>query len=215
MFVKKYMTTDPVTIFPDVLILDAFRILKERDFRHLPVTDSSGRLEGMVTDRDIRSALPSSVASADERERIMQRVKDTAVTEIMSTDLNTLHMDSTLDDALILLMKSNVGAVPVIDSEKVLQGIFSIRDLMRAYGSLFGLGEKGSVMITVRAGEGKNVIRDVAEVLAEHGVTLTRVVREEAEDGKGAYLHLRVNTINQRAVNAALREAGIEIVVAG
>lgn len=215
MFVKKYMTTNPVTIDPDVLILDAYKILKEKDFRHLPVNDSTGRLEGMVTDRDIRSALPSSVASAEERERIMERVRETPVSAIMSTDLNILGMDSTLDDALILLMKSNVGAVPVIDSDRVLQGIFSIRDLMRAYGSLFGLGEKGSVMITVRAGEGKNVIRDVAEVLAEHGVTLTRVVREEADDGKGAYLHLRVNTINQRAVNSALREAGIEIVVAG
>ena len=214
MFVKKYMTTDPVAIGPDVLILDALSILKEKDFRHLPITDSDGRLLGMVTDRDIRSALPSSVASVEERQRIMERVRDTAVSAIMSTDLNTLTMDSTLDDALILLMKSNVGAIPVIDSGKRLQGIFSIRDLMRAYGSLFGLGEKGSVLITVRAGQGKNVIRHVADVLANNGVTLTRAVREENEDGTGAFLHLRVNTFNQRAVHSALKEAGIEIVSA-
>ncbi len=214
MFVKKYMTTDPVSIGPDMLILNAQEILKERDFRHLPVTDSEGRLQGMVTDRDIRSALPSSVASAEERENIMERVRDTAVSTIMSTDLNTLNLDSTLDDALVLLMKSNVGAIPVIDLDKRLQGIFSIRDLMRAYGSLFGLGEKGSVLITVRAGQGRNVIRHVADVLAEHGVTLTRAVREEDKDGAGAFLHLRVNTFNQRAVNSALKDAGIEVVSA-
>ncbi len=212
MFVTKYMTSNPVSIDPDVLILDAYRILRDRDFRHLPVTDSSGRLQGMVTDRDIRSALPSSVASAEERDRIMRKVSHTTVKAIMSEAVNVLGLESTLDDALILLMKSNVGALPVVGRDRVLEGIFSIRDLMRAYGSLFGLGEKGSLLITIRAGEAPDLIGQVATVLARNGVILTRVVREESEDGKGPLLHLRVNTFNQRAVNAALKDAGIEII---
>ncbi len=215
MFVTKYMTSDPVSIDPDVLILDAYRILRDRDFRHLPVTDSSGQLQGMVTDRDIRSALPSSIASVEERDRIMRKVSDTAVKAIMSEAVNFLGLDSTLDDALILLMKSNVGALPVVDRDRVLEGIFSIRDLMRAYGSLFGLGEKGSLLITIRAVEAPDPIGQVATVLAQNGVILTRVVREESEDGKGPLLHLRVNTFNQRAVNAALEDAGVEIVSPG
>ncbi len=215
MFVTKYMTSDPISIDPDMLILDAYRILKDRDFRHLPVTDGPGRLQGMVTDRDIRSALPSSVASVEERDRIMRKVSDTPVKAIMSEAVNVLGLESTLDDALILLMKSNVGALPVVDRDRVLKGIFSIRDLMRAYGSLFGLGEKGSLLITIRAGEAPDLIGQVATVLAQNGVTLTRVVREESEDGKGPLLHLRVNTFNQRAVNAALKDAGVEIVSPG
>ncbi len=214
MYVKKYMTCDPVSISPDVLILDAFKILRDQDFRHLPVTDSAGKLCGMVTDRDIRSALPSSVATAGERERIMVRVKGTHVSAIMSVSLNTLRMESTLDDALILLLRSNVGAVPVVDMDNMLMGIFSIRDLMRAYGSLFGLGEKGSSLITIKAGDEADIIGRVARILAEHGVILTRVVREEAEEGDGAFLHLRVNTFNLRAVHAALKQEGIETITA-
>ncbi len=211
MFVKNYMTTEPVSIRPDVLILDARKILKEKEFRHLPVTDNSGMLQGMVTDRDIRSALPSSVASPEEREKIMARVKKTPVSEIMSENLSTLGSDSTLDDALILLLRSNVGAVPVIDKDGVLEGIFSIRDLMRAYGNLFGLGEKGSFLITVRAGDGSNVIARVAGLLADQGISVTRIVREEAPD-EGVYLHLRVSTFNLRAVHSIFASAGFDVV---
>lgn len=211
MFVKNYMTTEPVSIRPDVLILDARKILQEKEFRHLPVTDASGVLQGMVTDRDIRSALPSSVASPEEREKIMARVKDTLVSEIMSENLSTLGPDSTLDDALMLLLRSNVGAVPVIDNNGVLEGIFSIRDLMGAYGNLFGLGEKGSFLITVRAGDGPDVIARVAGLLDDQGISVTRIVREEAPDG-GVYLHLRVNTFNLRAVHSTFASAGFDVV---
>ncbi len=212
MFIKKYMTTDPVSIGPDVLILDARRILTENEFRHLPVTDSSGKLQGMVTDRDIRSALPSSVASGEERKQIMSRVKDTPVSQIMSVSLNTLGMDSTLDDALILLMRANVGAVPVVDSDGILKGIFSIRDLMRAYGILFGLGEKGSFLVTIETEQGANVIGSVAQLLSGHGIGVTRIVQEETGEGGMVLLHLRVSTFNLRAVHSTLEGAGFRIV---
>ena len=140
----------------------------------------------------------------------MERVKGTPVSAIMSESLNTLQIDSTLDDALLLLMHSNVGAVPVIDSENRVKGIFSIRDLMRAYGNLFGLGEKGSSLISIKADNQHDITARAVNILMDHGVDITRIVREECHNGQEALLHIRVNTMNLRAVHQALEAGGLK-----
>ncbi|MFQ5960088.1 MAG: CBS domain-containing protein, partial [Candidatus Methylomirabilales bacterium] len=58
MRVEKWMQRKPVTVSPQHTLRAAWRIIRERRIRHLPVVDR-GRLVGMVTDRDLRQALPS------------------------------------------------------------------------------------------------------------------------------------------------------------
>ena len=55
MKIEQLMTKFPKTCRPDSSLIDAARLMRENDFGCLPVTegDGSGRLVGMITDRDI------------------------------------------------------------------------------------------------------------------------------------------------------------------
>jgi acetoin utilization protein AcuB len=180
----------------------------------LPVIDKDWRLVGMVTDRDIRSAYPSSVLSGEARRHELEQMSKTPVSEIMSTDLINLLPYSTIDDALLLLEKKRVGAIPVLDEKGVIVGIFSVRDLMRAYSRIFGLAEKGGSLITIKDDGEPNVLARIVKILEQKGIPLTRLSRTKlTEDEKSpGIVYIRVQTYNISAVHSILVSAGFELV---
>ncbi len=213
MYVTNYMKRAPVTVRPETSIAEVKSILETKHFRHLPVVDDKGRLLGMVTDRDVRSAYPSSVVSDKQNKDEMLKVSQSPVCEIMTWDVVFLAPYATLDDALILLDRQKVGALPVVDEDRTVIGIFSISDLIQAYTKLFGLGERGSALVGVKADGKPRPLTRIVHVLEEHGIHFNRVVRKK-DDTPGASFEtitIRVNTMNIRAVHRALEEAGFVI----
>jgi acetoin utilization protein AcuB len=205
------MTPSPVTVDPEKSIEEAYRLLKSFHFRHLPIVDASGRLLGMVTDRDLRSAYPSSILDEVERLKEMERVSKKPVRDIMSTDNVVLSPQSTLDDALLFFEKRSVGALPVVDGEEIVVGILSFNDLLKAWRSLFGLGEKGSVLIAIEADESSRSLSRLVKVLEEQNVLFTRLIRTGGSEGEPAMIYLRINTYNVRAVHKAIAGAGFKL----
>ncbi|PXF60346.1 MAG: acetoin utilization protein AcuB [Deltaproteobacteria bacterium] len=214
MYISRHMTPAPLTVEQDILISEAREILRSNRFRHLPVIDKDWRLVGMVTDRDIRSAYPSSVLSGEDRRHELEQVSKTPVSEIMSTDLVNLFPYSTIDDALLLLEKKRVGAIPVLDEKGVVVGIFSVRDLMRAYSRIFGLAEKGGSLITIKDDGEPDVLARIVNILEQKGIPLTRLSRTKmTEDEKSpGIVYIRVQTYNISAVHSILADAGFELV---
>lgn len=214
MFIARYMTTPPFTIAPEMTIPAARELLQSRHFRHLPVVDGSGKLIGMITDRDLRSAYPSSVLSGEVIKSCLAELDKTPVSAIMTRSFFTVTPDSTLDDALILLDRERVGALPVLNEAGKVVGIFSIRDLIKAYRSLFGLGERGSAMIVVADDGNPKPLTRISRVLEEHQIRFTRLIRKEKENPQdNATIYLRVNTYNLSAVRTALHEAGFQVAI--
>lgn len=211
MYVRYYMTLSPITVKPDLCIDDAKAILDSRKFRHLPVVDGEGRLLGMVTDRDIRSAYPSTMLSAEERQQILNRVRQTPVGDIMSANNMVLTATSTLDDALLLFERKSVGALPVLDEGGRVIGILSFNDLLKAWRSLFGLGEKGSVLLSIEVGEEPRSLSRLVQVLEELNVPFTRLVRTDGSGREPAMIYLRINTFNIRSVHKAVEKAGFTV----
>lgn len=209
MFVRDYMTRNPVTVTPDVVIPAVRDLLRDRGFRHVPVVNEDGRLLGVVTDRDIRSAYPSLLVSEQERAAQLDILQQTPVKTIMSQNVVSLHVNATLDDALLLIDRKKVGAVPVVDDNGHVVGVFSIRDLMRAYSQLFGLAEKGSVLIVLKNSDQPHILSRILDTIESHDIVCTRVVRPTGSP----HIYLRVQTFNLRAVCALLRDAGFEPVV--
>ncbi|OQX18649.1 MAG: hypothetical protein BWK76_06990 [Desulfobulbaceae bacterium A2] len=208
MYIANYMTIAPMSITPDTLLPQARELLLSRNFRHLPVVDDNDRLLGIVTDRDIRSAYPSSLSSDEERRRILEAIAATPISRVMATELTTLTPTATLDDALMVFERRRVGAIPVVDNDGLLVGIFSIGDLLQAYGTAFGLGEKGSSLVEIRDKEGPETLECLIRVLGEQGISFTRLVRSLKE----RIIHVRVNTYNIRQLHKSLTAAGLEVV---
>lgn len=207
MYISRFMAKEPLTATADMKLPEARRLLNENRFRHLPVVDGQGQMLGMVTDRDLRSAYPSSVLSEGERIAAYERIKNTTVADIMSVDCVGLTPQSTLDDALLLLDRMKVGALPVLDEGQVV-GIFSSRDLLTAYKELFGVGEMGSMLLGVEDDGEKGLLTRIVNLLEQHDIPFTRLLRfQDIENGNRIYL--RLNTYKIASVINLLREAGI------
>jgi acetoin utilization protein AcuB len=52
----------------------------------------------------------------------------------------------TLQDALLMIQDARVGALPVVDGNGILSGIISVRDLLRAFINVLGIGEPGTLL---------------------------------------------------------------------
>ncbi len=210
MFVTYYMSSDPITIGPEVLLPEARMILNEYHFRHLPVVDNDNTLIGIISDRDLRSAYPSSVLSNGEQHEVYKQIETTMVREIMSTICFSLRLDSTIDDALFLFEREKVGALPVIDKNDKLVGIFSIRDLTKAYKKIFGVGEEGSTLLSVKDDGTDDCMSRIFTLLESHRIPVTRLVRYQKSDGS-IQIYLRLSTQKITSVLKMLKEKGFEM----
>ena len=211
MYIRYYMTPSPVTISPGKSIEEARHLLENYHFRHLPVIDEFGGLLGIVTDRDLRSAYPSSILDDGDRQKVLDRVKQTPVGKIISTVNAFLSPQSTLDDALILFEKRTVGALPVVNGNNLVVGILSFSDLLKALRSFFGLGQKGSVLVAIRAEDKSQSKSKLVRILEDMNVVFTRLVRTGGSDREPAMIYLRINTFNVRVVHRAIEQAGFEV----
>ena len=90
-------------------------------------------------------------------------------------------------------------------------GVFTVADLMNAYRDLFGLGAKGSVLVSIEDDGDPQALSKLVHIMEEKQVHFTRLVRAEGTETCKAMIYLRINTYNVRAVYKALEAAGFTI----
>ncbi len=118
---REVMTRQAEVIGRDATIAEAAAKMAQLDVGALPICNQEGRLEGMITDRDI--AVKVVAASRDPR--------STTVGEIsQEDDVVTIGADDSIGDALRTMKKHAVRRLPVIDGQ-TLVGIVSQGDIAR------------------------------------------------------------------------------------
>lgn len=133
MRVKHWMTPRVISASPGEGVRRAWKLLHEHGIRHLPVVEE-GRLVGIVTDRDIRQALPSR---ATELLGFLDRV---TLREIMMKHIVTVSPHLSIPEAARLLVEGRIGALPVVDGDRLV-GILTETDALKAYLSLGEVSE--------------------------------------------------------------------------
>ena len=191
MFISKTMTRNVVTIDPDADILQAREIMSKNNFRHLPVVDENNFLIGIVSDRDIRSVLPSSHLADDVGKEELKRFSGIKMKDIMTKNPITLSPLDTIQDALILLEKKHFGAFPVVDEQKKLIGIISVRDLLREFINVLGLEEPGTLLCIIvenKLGQMKKIVDAITEEHVSFGSVLVARYWEKGKRAVFPYL---------------------------
>jgi acetoin utilization protein AcuB len=207
MLVRHRMTRDPFTVGPDDTLAHALRLTREHRVRHLPVVDA-GMLVGILSDRDIRLAMPSPLTVADpERVDFLER---TPVSAVMTAEVITCTGADPVEDAAKLLCRHRIGALPVTDAAGRLQGILSESDLLSAMVQILGGTEPASRLEVALADRPGELARAVA-ILAERSVNIVSVLVSpvRVEGDKTIIFHL--GTIDPRVVIAALEAAGFRV----
>ncbi len=210
MFIDKSMTKDVLTIGPDASIAEAHSLMTKNRIRHLPVVSSEDFLVGIVTDRDIRSALPSTLLTRSEQAEEERGLASLKVKDIMTPHPVTISPTDTLEDVIMLMQRMKVGAFPVVDSDGRLKGIISVRDLMRAFVNVLGLEEPGAllgIVVEDKVGQMKRIV----DAITEEGVSFGSIlVARTWEEGKRAVFPYLL-TSNIARVRKRLEELDFEL----
>lgn len=202
------MTRDPVTAGPDDTLIHALRLTREHNVRHLPVVDGAGTLVGILSDRDIRLAMPSPLTVADaERVDFLER---TPVAAVMTREVITTTAGEPVEDAAKLIHGHRIGALPVVDASGRLEGILTETDLLHAFVQVVGGTAAASRLEVALADRPGELARAVA-ILAEHAVNIVTVLVSPVPfEGKKTVI-FRIATIDPREALAALEEGGFRV----
>ncbi len=111
------MVNNPVTCLPDATLEDVDRLCGRYRISGVPVVDETGVLLGIVTNRDMRF------------EDNMSRPAREVMTPM---PLVTAPVGISPDDALALLARHKVEKLPLLDSDGRLQGLFTVKDFVKA-----------------------------------------------------------------------------------
>jgi acetoin utilization protein AcuB len=190
------MTRKVITVAPDDGIFQAQELMAANKIRHLPVIETDNRLIGVVTDRDIRSALPYEFFKASPSEEEKKNFAELKIKDIMTKNPITISPTHTLQDALLMIQDARVGALPVVDENGILSGIISVRDLLRAFINVLGIGEPGSllcILVEEKVGQLKKIVDAITEENISFGSVL--VARYWEKDKRAVFPYLLTQNV--------------------
>ena len=196
MFVSRSMTRKVITVEPEAGIFEAQELMAANRIRHLPVIEPDGRLIGIVTDRDIRSALPYQFFKESSSEEEKKKFSELKIKDIMSQNPITISPTYTLQDALLVIQDARVGALPVVDENGILSGIISVRDLLRAFINVLGIGEPGTllcILVEEKIGQLKKIVDAITEENISFGSVL--VARYWQKDKRAVFPYLLTQNV--------------------
>lgn len=129
--VAEAMTRDPQVVHAGDHLLDAAGRMQAMRIRHLPVIDGEGKVIGMLSDGDVRTAVgnPQRVAGGAAAELQLELL---LVRDVMSSPAITVRPDERCADVARYFADMKVGAMPVVDADDRILGICSYIDILRA-----------------------------------------------------------------------------------
>jgi acetoin utilization protein AcuB len=204
------MTRKVITVDSETPVIEAQELMADNSIRHLPVVDQNQQLVGIVTDRDIRSALPYNYLKATCSEEQREQFCALPVKDIMTKDPIAISPTYTIQDALLLIQNSKVGALPVVDDNRRLKGIISVRDLLRAFINVLGIGEPGTllcILVEEKVGQLKKIVDAVTEENISFGSVL--VARYWDKNKRAVFTYLL--TQNVARVKKKLQDLGLTL----
>jgi len=122
------MTAFPCTIPPDARLLDAVTLMVDHHVRHLPVVDDTSTVVGVLSERDVRTAIGDPLLYVESRPRTAAQY---LVRDLMSRPAVTVPFDRPLVEVARTFADEKLGAVMVSDRFGALIGILSYVDVLR------------------------------------------------------------------------------------
>ncbi len=129
--VLRHKGSEVVTIAPDRTVHDAICEMNRQKIGALVVTDETGEIQGIVTERDILRMCGEQCVHLDDAS-LAGTDCPMLVSEIMTADLVIAVPDDTLAYAMDVMTSNRVRHLPVLDEGR-LAGVVSIGDVVKAH----------------------------------------------------------------------------------
>ena len=208
MRLRDVMTKNPITVESDLLLMDARKVMKEHNFRRLPVVEK-GKLVGIVTKQDLDEAMPPPTSATSAFEfRSLSRMK---VKEIMKKNPLTFNPDTLFEEALKIGQKNKISSFLVVDNGKLV-GITTESDIVRLLTRALGLEEEGS-RITIE-GLGRKLggeLQQIISIIDKNKTVLLSMLSLPRPEKSDWMIVLRVKTGEPGPTVEDLKKAGFNV----
>lgn len=206
------MTVHPITITPKSSLLDANELIRVSKVRRLPVINNKGIVQGIVTDRDLRTAAPSTATTLSKYEAnyLTSKIK---IKDIMKKNVITVKQDDAIEQAALLMYNHHIGGLLVVDDNNQLIGIITETDIFKVFVKIMGLSTNKTRLTVVIEEDNYGVLADIADVFRDYKINIASFVvfpSDEADSRNKLLIRCDINPMLDDLVQT-LREKGYSV----
>ncbi|WP_342528828.1 acetoin utilization AcuB family protein [Chryseomicrobium sp. FSL W7-1435] len=206
MLLEEIMNRDVATLFPTQTLKEAAATLRDKKIRHIAVINEAREVIGVITDRDIKQATPSTLLESND-----YSVLDTPVEKIMTSNPITGHPLDFVEETATIFYDNRIGCLPIVSQGKLV-GMITESDMLYKFIELTGVTQPGS-QIEIRVPNKAGVLFEVSKVFYEHNINVLSVlVYPDKKDELFKILVIRVKTINPLKLVSALEKEGFHVI---
>jgi IMP dehydrogenase len=145
------MIVEPVTLRPEDSVAEALALMERYRISGVPITDDSGVLVGILTNRDLRFEL---------------NVAQPVSALMTSQNLVTAPVGTTLEEANQILHRHKIEKLPVVDADGRLKGLITVKDIRkRIEFPLATKDEQGRLRVGAAVGVGPDAFERAAALV--------------------------------------------------
>src|SRR5574339_211145 len=165
MFVGERMSRPVISVSPDDPINEVLAMFRNEHIRRAPVM-KEGKLVGIVSERDLLNASPSSVTTLSvwEMNYLISKVK---VKDVMTRKVITVDKDTPIEEAARIMADQKIGGLPVMSAGTVV-GMITETDLFKTFLELMGARQK-AIRVTATVPEQPGELAKVTKAISNHG----------------------------------------------
>lgn len=201
MIIADRMKKNPVTATPDMSISEASAKMKAEKVHRLPVLDDEKNLVGVISEKDILLAAPSpaSTLSTYEINYLLSRLK---VKNIMSRNPVTITSETTIEEAVKLMVESDLSCLPVMNNG-YLSGIVSKSDLFKILLEMLGDKYTG-IRVEALVDDKVGVVSDLSAAFAKAGINIISFGTIEGPKSTQKVLTFKLDNCTEEQVRAII-----------
>ena len=209
MLVGERMTRNPVTILETASIDDGLHLMRERKVRRLPVLDGSGKMVGIVSDKDLLHAAPSPATSLSVYE-LHYLLAKLSVKQVMASPVITVIADTPVEEAARIMADNKIGGLPVVQ-DGALIGIITETDIFKVLLELLGARTPG-VRVTVAVKDAKGVLAKLSRSLFDAGANIVSVAAYHGAIAAEPRIMFKLTDVDAADVSKVLDQQDVSVV---
>lgn len=208
MLVREKMSQPVITVEPNMPIMDALNLMKEKNIRRTPIV-RKGKLVGIVSDKDLLGASPSDATSLSVWE-INYLLSQVTVGDVMTSEVLTVTEDTPIEEVARIMVDNKIGGVPVMRDGQVV-GLITETDLFKIFLELMGAREAG-VRVTVLVPEKLGELALLTQAIAEAGGSFIAFGQSAGRDDMNREVTFKVSGLSEAQIKERIAPLVEEIV---
>jgi acetoin utilization protein AcuB len=209
MYIGRIMHTDLITVSPKTTLVEAKKLIEQKQIDHLLVVNDQKKLVGIVSDRDLKKywASPATSLSTHELNYLLEKV---LVSMVMIKTVVTVPTNTTIERAALVMQQHRISALPVMEDGE-LAGIITSTDVMDVLLQAIGISDD-SIRLSVFVKDSIGKLAEVTSSLRDAGINIQSLFCWPEPKYQGiTEIVLRINSQDGDKAISALTGKGFKV----